>query len=59
MKRTFCDICNKDLDAKGNIIGGVPNYTYDGKMFLGLNDLCVDCYRKIEHFVDKMKKEGG
>jgi hypothetical protein len=28
-------------------------------MFLGLNDLCVDCYRKIEHFVDKMKKEGG
>ena len=46
MKKTFCDICRKEL----------PGIVYDGHAFLYLNDICAECYAKIEEFVKKLKE---
>lgn len=56
MRKTFCDICGKEITSyRSSILLYNPDDEYDKTRY---DDVCIDCENSIKEVIKSRRKEG-
>lgn len=55
MKRTFCDICNKEIKSQTDIYSVTlePFIQVTGNIWISRKEICRDCFNAIKNIIDE------